>query len=54
MPANSCTIPSTGVQVSIDSGPLLAVTYGGVRTDIASAFPGFSNGAGAGGGFLLT
>jgi integrase/recombinase XerD len=29
--------------VSIDSGPLTPVTYGGARTDIAGSFPGFSN-----------
>jgi hypothetical protein len=48
-----CTIPANGVQVSIDSGPLQPVSYGDLRTDIAAAFPGLSNGAGAGGAFFL-
>ncbi len=45
----TCRIPSSGVQVSIDSGPLQPVVYGDVRSDIAGAFPGFSNSAAAGG-----
>ncbi len=49
----SCTIPSTGVQVSIDSGPLQTVSYGDLRPDIAAAFPGFTNGSGAGGAFFI-
>jgi photosystem II stability/assembly factor-like uncharacterized protein len=49
----TCKIPSTGVQVSIDSGPLQPVDYGDARTDIAGAFPGFSNSAGAGGHFIF-
>jgi len=49
----TCTIPASGVQVSIDSGPLLPVSYGDLRTDIAGAFPGFSNGAGAGGAYYI-
>jgi hypothetical protein len=49
----TCTIPSNGVQVSIDSGPLQPVVYGDVRSDIAAAFAGFSNSAAAGGNFTL-
>jgi len=46
-----CSIGASGVQVRIDSRPLTAVSYGDLRPDIAAAFPGFSNGAGAGGAF---
>jgi YD repeat-containing protein len=49
----TCTVPPSGVQVSIDSRPLVPVAYGDLRTDIASAFPGFSNGAGAGGAYYI-
>ncbi len=49
----TCKIPSSGVQVSIDSGPLQPVVYGDVRTDIAGAFPGYSNSAAAGGHFIF-
>ncbi len=38
--------------MAIDSGPLTAVTYGGNRTDIAGAFPGFSNRGQCGRGVL--
>jgi hypothetical protein len=41
------------VKVSIDSGPLQPVVYGDVRTDVAAAFPGFTNSAAAGGHFLF-
>jgi CSLREA domain-containing protein len=51
--APSCRIPASGVQVSIDSGPLQPVVYGGARSDIAAAFEGFSNSAGAGGHYIL-
>jgi hypothetical protein len=51
--AATCKIPPTGVQVSIDSGPLQPVVYGDARGDIAGAFPGFSNSAAAGGHFLF-
>ena len=51
--ASSCRIPSTGVQVSIDSGPLQPVVYGDVRPDVAGAFIGMSNSSAAGGHFLL-
>src|SRR5438094_712445 len=34
----ACSVPAGGVQVSIDSGPLQAVTYGGARADITSGF----------------
>jgi hypothetical protein len=48
-----CTITNGNVQVAIDSGPLVAVDYGDQRTDIASVFPGFSNGNDGGGHFLI-
>jgi hypothetical protein len=51
--APTCRIPSTGVQVSIDSGPLQPVVYGDARTDIAGAFPGYSNSTAAGGHFIF-
>jgi hypothetical protein len=51
--AATCKIPSNGIQVSIDSGPLQPVVYGDARTDIAGAFPGFSNSAAAGGYFIF-
>jgi hypothetical protein len=49
----ACTIGPSGVQVSIDSGPLMPVTYGAARTDIAAAFPGYTNTAGAGGAYYV-
>jgi hypothetical protein len=49
----TCTISPNGVQVSIDSGPLLPVSYGDRRDDIAAGFPGFSNGASAGGAYFI-
>jgi hypothetical protein len=49
----TCKIQPSGVQVSIDSGPLQPVVYGDARTDIAGAFPGFSNTAAAGGHFII-
>jgi YVTN family beta-propeller protein len=49
----TCKIPSNGVQVSIDSGPLQPVVYGEARSDIAAAFPGYSNAAAAGGNFIF-
>lgn len=49
----ACTIPPNGVQVSIDSGPLQPVTYGDMRSDIAAAFPGYTNSNGASGAFYL-
>jgi hypothetical protein len=48
----TCRI-TNDVSVSIDSGPLVPVTYGDARTDIGSYFNGFSNGANAGGHFLI-
>jgi hypothetical protein len=48
----TCKIQPSGVQVSIDSGPLQPVFYGDFRADIAAAFPGYSNSAGAGGHYL--
>lgn len=49
----SCTITASGVQVAIDSGPLLPVNYGDSRPDIAAAFPGFTNGSGGGGSYFI-
>jgi len=49
----ACTITNGNVSMSIDSGPLVPVAYGDLRTDIAAAFPGFSNGPNAGGSFLI-
>jgi hypothetical protein len=49
----TCKIQPSGVQYSIDSGPLQPVVYGDVRTDIAGAFIGFSNTAAAGGHALI-
>jgi hypothetical protein len=49
----TCKIPPNGVQVSIDSGPLQPVVYGDNRTDVAGAFPGFSNSDAAGGHFIF-
>jgi hypothetical protein len=49
----TCKIQPSGVQVSIDSGPLQPVVYGSARADIAGAFPGFSNTAAAGGHFIV-
>jgi hypothetical protein len=46
-PGTGCTV--SNVWMSIDSGPLVAVSYGAARTDIAASFPGFTNSAGAGG-----
>jgi hypothetical protein len=51
--AATCKIQSSGVQVSIDSGPLQPAVYGDARTDIAGAFPGFSNTDGAGGHLIF-
>jgi hypothetical protein len=48
-----CTILPSGVQVSIDSGPLQPVVYGDARVDIAGAFTGFSNTAAAGGHYIF-
>ena len=49
----TCTIVNGNVSVAIDSGPLIPVTYGGVRTDIAGYFPGFSNAAASGGAYYI-
>jgi hypothetical protein len=48
-----CTIGPSGVQVAIDSGPLMPVSYGDLRPDIAAAFPGFTNTNGASGAYYL-
>jgi len=52
-PGTSCTVSGGSVQVGVDSGPLQAVSYGGARTDIAGAFPGYTDSAHAGGAFPL-
>jgi hypothetical protein len=49
----SCSISNPDVQVSIDSGALTSVVYGDARSDIAGAFPSYSNAAAAGGHFTL-
>jgi hypothetical protein len=50
----TCKIQPSGLQVSIDSGPLRPVTYGAdVRTDVAGTFTGFSNSAAAGGHYIF-
>jgi hypothetical protein len=51
--AATCRVPASGVQVSIDSGPLQPVVYGSARSDVAASFPGFSNSDAAGGHFLF-
>jgi photosystem II stability/assembly factor-like uncharacterized protein len=51
--AATCKIQPSGVQYSIDSGPLQPVVYGDARTDIAGAFPGFSNTTTAGGHAII-
>jgi hypothetical protein len=52
-PGPSCPIVNPNVKVSIDSGPLQTVIYGDARSDIAGAFPGYTNAAAAGGHFTL-
>ena len=49
----ACLITNPNVQVSIDSGALSPVSYGDVRSDIAGAFPTYTNAAAAGGHFTL-
>jgi carboxypeptidase family protein/beta-propeller repeat-containing protein len=49
----TCKIQPSGVQVSIDSGPLQPVFYGDARADIAGAFTGFSNSPAAGGHYIF-
>jgi CSLREA domain-containing protein len=51
--AATCKIQPSGVQYSIDSGPLQPVVYGDARADVAGAFPGFSNTAAAGGHAII-
>lgn len=45
----TCRVSGGSVGMSIDSGPLVPVSYGQARSDIAAAFPGFSDGNNAGG-----
>jgi len=49
----TCTITNGHVQMGIDSLPVVNVDYGALRTDIASAFQGFSNGTNSGGAFFI-
>ena len=49
----TCKVPATGVQVSIDSGPLQPVAFGDARSDIAGMFAGFTNSAAAGGHYTF-
>jgi hypothetical protein len=49
----TCTITNGHVFMSLDSRPLVTVNYGALRDDIASIFPGFSNGNNAGGAFYI-
>ena len=49
----ACTIEHGNALVSVDSGPLETVSYGGFRTDIAASFPGFSNVNTSGGAYYL-
>src|SRR5205814_1992843 len=51
--AARCKIQPSGVQYSIDSGPLQPVVYGDPRPDIAGGFAGFSNTAAAGGHAII-
>lgn len=52
-PGQTCTVGGGTVQASIDSGPLVPVTYGDRRSDIASSFAGFTDASAAGGHYLL-
>jgi Immunoglobulin I-set domain len=52
-PGQTCTVGGGSVQASIDSGPLVPVTYGDQRSDIASSFAGFTDASAAGGHYLL-
>ena len=52
-PGTACSIPSNGVSMAVDSGALVPVTFGAARTDIASAFAGFTNATKAGGAVSL-
>jgi alpha-tubulin suppressor-like RCC1 family protein len=49
----SCSITNGNVRVSIDSQPLVPVSYGDLRSDIAAAFPGYTNANGAGGAYYV-
>jgi sugar lactone lactonase YvrE len=52
-PGSTCTIANPNVQVSFDSGALTPVVYGDARTDVAGAFPAYTNAAAAGGHYTL-
>ncbi|MCX6545572.1 MAG: hypothetical protein NTV05_14320 [Acidobacteria bacterium] len=47
--ASSCSVANGSVLMGIDSGPAVPVTYLGARSDIAAAFPGFTDSSHAGG-----
>jgi glucose/arabinose dehydrogenase len=49
----SCAIVNGGVQMAIDSGPLVPVNYGDLRPDVGAGFTGFTNSASAGGAFFV-
>jgi glucose/arabinose dehydrogenase len=49
----SCTIGPAGVQVAFDSGPLIPVSYGDLRSDVATYFPGLTNSNGSGGAYYV-
>jgi len=51
--SRTCTIVNGNVFMAIDSGTLVPVLYGDLRTDIAASFPGLSNTNGAGGAFYI-
>lgn len=52
-PGPSCSIANPNVQISIDSGTLTPVVYGDARSDVAAAFPGYTNAAAAGAHYTL-
>jgi len=49
----SCTIAGGAVQMSVDSGPLMPVNYGALRTDVAASFAGFTDSTNAGGAYYI-
>jgi hypothetical protein len=49
----TCSIVNGNVFIGIDSGPLIPVQYGDLRSDIAAQFSGFSNGQNAGGAHYI-
>jgi hypothetical protein len=49
----TCAVTNGNVFVGINSAPLVPVTYGDPRSDIAGFFPGFSNSDGPSGAYLI-